>query len=99
MNVIVDIILYLKNVTVINRNFSYKSSKFEFDFYNTDSERSTENSMQKDYVQETKSPNSEFHPQEILLQSKNNENNMYNLGSGKVDTKRIFPVTNQNSNK
>ena len=55
--------------------------------------------MQKDYVQETKSSNSEFHPQEILLQSKNNENNMYNLGSSEVDTKRIFPVTNQNSNK
>ena len=73
--------------------------KKDNEFYNTDSERSTENSMQKEYAQETKSSNSEFHPEEILLQSKNNVNNQYNSGSSKVNTERISLITNQNSNK
>ena len=52
--------------------------------------------MQKEYVQETKSSDSPFHTQDILLQSQNNEINQYNICSGKVDTERI---SNQNSNK
>ena len=78
MNVIVDIILYLKNVTVINRNFSYKSSKFEFDLYNTDSERSSEKATINAYLNNTLSSDSEFSINNSLSQSKNIRNNQHN---------------------
>ena len=48
--------------------------------------------MQKEYVQETKSSDSPFHTQDILLQSQNNEINQYNICSGKVDTESIPPI-------